>query len=302
MPLTEGDVLNTLGDAVTTRMEFWVGSVHISGKTYGVIRDHIRAGNILVVSGSSSLAFYDQHTDILTTQAGTSPANLDQRALLLHECTHALMDLFTAGTTVTRHIDELASYLAQHVYMMRSNPAWVVTPNNGPWFTFYSDIVALIKRCRLDTVAGNGCRISQLDLEPLRVQLAALPGVNYGNFKKSDPTGATGLSRSHLFLDGVHEEIAVRYAITAREAYPDPSDEYLIRALQGKYAASDVAGYGKRLRALRRDFAMCSLGRAKLLNSRLSARRVGDGVSELFHDRLSTAGRAILLRVLRNRA
>ena len=49
MPLGEGDVLNTLGDPIALGMNFRVGPVPISGKSYGIIRDHVRAGNILVV-------------------------------------------------------------------------------------------------------------------------------------------------------------------------------------------------------------------------------------------------------------
>jgi hypothetical protein len=63
----------------------------------------------------------------------------------------------------------------------------------------------------------------------------------------------------------------------------------------------DSPGHGKRLRSLRRDFALCSLGQAKALYPRLIARVRGDRVSELFHDRLSTEGRAIRVRVLRKR-
>jgi hypothetical protein len=211
------------------------------------------------------------------------------------------MDVFTRGMKVTRHLDELASYIAQHVYLIRSDPTSVGGSGTGPWPTFYSSIVSLIKTFGLETTAGNGKRISLDALEPLRVQLAALPHVNYGRFKKEDLTGADGLIRKHPFLDHIHEEITVRFASTARETYPDPSDDYLIRTLLEKYTESDVAGYGKRLRALRKDFALCSLGRASQLNKRLAARLRGDRVSELFHDRLSKEGRAILLRVLRAR-
>jgi hypothetical protein len=302
MPLSEADVLNTLSDPVTLNMNFWVGPVHISGKAYGVIRDHVRAGNILVVPGTSNLAFYNDKTDILTTQAGNSPATMDQRSQLLHECTHALIDVFTNGIKVTRHIDELAAYLAQFAYKLRSNPAWAFGPNDGsPWSTFFSAVLALNKRFRFDTAAGNGGMVGVSDLEPLRLQLAALPGVNYGDYKKDDPTGADGLTKNNPFLDDVYKDIKVRRTITSHETYPDPNDEYLIRTLLEQYVASDVAGYGKRLRSLRKDFALCSLGRARELKPRLSARRRGDRVSELFHDRLSTAGRAILLRVLGNR-
>jgi hypothetical protein len=301
MPLTIGDVLNTLGDPVAQGMDFWAGPVHISGRSYGIIRDHVRIENILVVPGTSNLATYDGKTDILTTQKDNPPADLDARALLLHECTHALVDVFTGGLNVTRHTGELASYLAQHVYLMRSNPAWAVAPNNVPWFNFYSSVVALIKTHRLETVAGNGARIKMDELEPLRLQLVALPGVPYGSYPKEELARADGLLRNHPFLDDMPEEITVHYQITAHETYPDPSDDYLIRTLLEQYRASDVAGYGKRLRELRRDFALCSLGRAKQLIPRLAVRKAGDRVSELFYDRLSAGGRAILMRVLRSR-
>jgi hypothetical protein len=49
-------------------MDFRVDTIHISGDFYNTIRDHIRVGNILVVGGTSTLAFYNSQTDILTTQ------------------------------------------------------------------------------------------------------------------------------------------------------------------------------------------------------------------------------------------
>jgi hypothetical protein len=302
MPLDERDVLNTLSDSVIQTMDFWVGPVHIKGPSYGIIREHILVGNIIVVSGNKGLAFYDDATDILTTQAGNSPPNLDQRAQLLHECTHALIDVFAYGQKVTRHTDELASYIAQHVYIMRSNPSWTVGPNNPPWFNFFTAVYAMVKRFHLETAAGNGTRIDLDTLEPLRQQLAALPYVNYGSFKKTDLSGADGLKRMNLFFQGSPEEVSTRSSSVAYETYPDPGDDYLARTLLERYLATDVAGYGGRLRRLRRDFAKCSLGRARELAIRLGTRRHGDRVSELFYDRLSAGGRAILLAVLASRA
>lgn len=300
MPLDEGDVLNILNEPVVKGMDFWVGPVHISGNSYGVVRDNIRADNILVVGGSQNLAFYDSQTNILTTQAVNPPPDLGQRALLLHECTHALIDVFDYDVKVTRHIDELSAYLAQWVYTMRSDPSTSVGPNNPPWYAFFQGVFTLIKNIHLDTVAGNGTHIGLDTLEPLRVQLAALPGVNYGSFRKDSPTGADGLTKTNPLVFP-QEETSTRSSTTSREAYPDRSDDSLIRMLQEHYDASDVAGYGARLKALRREFALCSLGRARELSARLATRRRGDRLSELFHDRLSTAGRALLLKVLRDR-
>ena len=60
MPLTEGDVLDTLSDPVALGIEFHVDKIHIKGEYLTTVRDHIRAGNILVKGGTQDLAFYDQ--------------------------------------------------------------------------------------------------------------------------------------------------------------------------------------------------------------------------------------------------
>jgi hypothetical protein len=299
MPLSLGDVLNTLADPVTKAMSFWVGPVHISGESYGVIRDHIRVENILVVGGTETLAFYNSHTDILTTQVGTPPANLDQRALLLHECTHALVDVF-ADSSVTRHMDELASYIAQHVYLVRSDPSWSPGSGGGPWPDFFLAVYNLIVAQGLNTVSGNGKHIDVVTLEPLRLQLAGLPDVNYGKFKKEDKSGANGLKRFHLVFES-HEEVSMRSSSVAYESWIDPSDDFLSDVFLERYSSTNVRGYSGRIKRLRREFAKCSQGRARELAIRFAGRKKGDRLSELFHDRLATYERNILLAVLRSR-
>ena len=150
---------------------------------------------------------------------------------------------------------------------------------------------------KLDTKAGNGVRISPTTLEKLRRQLVALPYVNYGNFPKEATGISDGLIRMNIFLT-TYEPVSTRSSSVSHEAYPDPGDDYLIRTLMETYAKTDVRGYGGRLRQLRWDFLYCSLPRAMELRVRLAVRKRGDRLSELFHDRLSHGGRAILLRVL----
>ena len=56
MPYSASDVMNMLGESAVQQLNFWVGSVHVTGKRFGIIRDHILAEDIVVTSGSSSLA------------------------------------------------------------------------------------------------------------------------------------------------------------------------------------------------------------------------------------------------------
>jgi hypothetical protein len=74
----------------------------------------------------------------------------------MHSCA---IDVFNHGDKLTRHIDELASYIAQFVFTMRLAAAAVVGPANEPWKNFDRGVEALVKRFRLETLAGNGSRI-----------------------------------------------------------------------------------------------------------------------------------------------
>ena len=192
MSLKTSDVFATLNDPVALDMAFIVGPILVTGIGYRLVRDRIMDGSIVVVDGdpNSGLAFYDSTEDKLTTQAGNPPADLDQRGLLLHECTHALIDVCNMPR-VTRHIDELTAYIAQHVYLVRSQPTWTVAPNNPPWKAFFQSIFDLIKRHDLHN--SNFAMITTDELEPLRLQLAALPYVNYGTFRKESLSGSNGL-------------------------------------------------------------------------------------------------------------
>jgi hypothetical protein len=296
MPLTLGDVLDTLSDPVALDIEFYADKVHVKAEYLTTVRDHIRAGNILVKGGTKDLAFYDQTADVLLTQKKSPPADDGDRGLLLHECVHAMIDVYDPEGTVTRHMGEVAAYLTQTTYSVRKNPSANRT-GTAPWDKFWGDLYATVRANRLDTSAGNGVRIPAATLERLRQELVVLPHVDYGNFPKEATGVSDGLVRMNLFLTTT-EPVSVRATSVANEVYPDPSDDSLIRTLMESYASTDVKGYGGRLRQLRRDFLYCSLGRAIDLRTRLSARRRGDRVSELFHDRLSRGGRAILLRVL----
>jgi hypothetical protein len=62
-----------------------------------------------------------------------------------------------------------------------------------------------------------------------------------------------------------------------------------------------VEGYRDRLIYLRVNFVECPLGQAQTFRRRLGSRQTGDKLSELFYDRLSPGGRALLLRVLDDR-
>src|SRR6202011_5216793 len=109
------------------------------------------------VEATVSNAYYNAQTNILTTQNATPPPDFDDRALLLHECTHAIVDV--EKDDITQLTNEVAAYLAQHTYLLLANPNYKVPPNNVPWFNFFNDVVALVKKFKLHQPAGRGAML-----------------------------------------------------------------------------------------------------------------------------------------------
>src|SRR5262245_20020055 len=140
MSFTKCDVLNTLSDTVTLGMDFTIGAVHITGRSFAIIRDHVKAENILVVEGDKTLASDDVSNDILKTKLCNPPVDLFARSLLLHECSHALVDIFYSENTITRHNDEVAAYFVQMIYTLRTDPSLTVPDEGTLWSAFYTGV------------------------------------------------------------------------------------------------------------------------------------------------------------------
>ena len=93
MPLTIKEVLETLEDPVALGIDFYADKIHVKGEDLSRVHERILVGDILVTGGVKDLAFYDSATDVLLTQKKDPPADDDDRALLLHECVHAMIDI-----------------------------------------------------------------------------------------------------------------------------------------------------------------------------------------------------------------
>jgi hypothetical protein len=296
MPLSKQDVLDTLADPVLARMDFWVAGLHVSGRQFGWVRTLIEDDDIVVVEGTVNNAYYNSANNTLTTQGINPPADLDARALLLHECTHALIDM--EKLSISRVSNEVACYIVQHTYILLSNPRWTVAPNNAPWFNFYTDIAKFVRDHKLDTPAGLGVSLSEIQLALLRPKLNNLN--IYQHLSLHDMSLSNGVPLKPRSLTPP-EPIYVRYQITANETMPEASDDYILDLLKRRYAASDVAGYGGRLRELELVFREFKSPRAKALHARLEKRVPGDAISTFFHDNLSSSARVRLLGILKSR-
>ena len=173
MPLTITEVLETLEDPVALGIDFYADKIHVNGEYLSRVHERILVGDILVTGGTSDLAFYDPPTDVLLTQKKAPPADDGDRALILHECVHAMIDITDPKGTVTRHMGELAAYLTQTAYSVRKYPTANRT-GTAAWDKFWGDLYATVRAHKLDTKKGNGARIPDATLENLRAAARCL--------------------------------------------------------------------------------------------------------------------------------
>ena len=298
MPLTETDLLDALDDPALGWINFSLGGVaHISKQKFGVIREHILAGNINVTSwdNPNNAQYVADDPPILYMQDAPSPASTYARALLLHECTHAIIHVF--AIKFGELDNEITAYLLQVAYQLVKDPHFATAPNNPPWFKFFDDCLKLVKRRGLHQ--GGFQLVTFTEVDDLKNQMPSLPGDLYKGDESRSSRG-TGLRTVKPFIP-TNEPTSVKYHSVAYETYPEPSDDYLADLLGRRYAKNDVAGYGGRVRELDSVFRHLSKGKALGLYPRLMVRIPGDKISMSFHDHLSTITRMNMLAIVRSR-
>lgn len=220
MALTDDDVIVALSDSVVRRMNFWVDSVHVRGEAYTKVATLIDDEQILVVSGSDpNRAWYDSASDTLTTQKASSPADLDNRGILIHECTHAIADMEHA--TITWRTNEAAARIAQAAYLLVSNPHHPIPPNHK---YFLNGAIALVKQFGLDTNPGAGTRLRMDDVLSLIVRLDKEKAYHTDTTRMSMCNGVSKKDRKRIRLPKATEETTIEFTYSAKNAYRVPTD------------------------------------------------------------------------------
>ena len=102
-------------------------------------------------------------------------------------------------------------------------------------------------------------------------------------------------------LKSVEKASPPPYKISQSEARPPLTDALLIGILEQRFAATDVAGFGGRVKRLEQIFGTLSRVEAVPLLTRLELRPAGDKVATYFHSHLSTPTKTNLLQILRKR-
>jgi cytochrome c peroxidase len=190
MPVTKADVLAVLEDPKLKNMHFSVGQITVNANEYYIVADYIRNGDIQVIPGQEPVAFYDGRRNTIETQAGNPPLNVADRAQILHECTHAIVDI--NGWDVLRLEDEAAAYLAQMAYSWTGPfPRAIPSPGTTPTNKLAIAVLQVVEKYDLHNAKGFGARIGEWDIVGLRRAVKAHPG--YTHVREDEKSDAATL-------------------------------------------------------------------------------------------------------------
>ncbi len=142
---TKQDVIDTLTDPAALRVTMYVKGLWIGAPSFSVLRLKIIDGSVKVEEGSKTNAYYLGKENKIVTQMVSSSLE-HARALLLHECTHAVMDVYRFK--VPAITNEVLCYITQYSYLNNKIPGFNVivdksldpTSQNALWDSFYKSV------------------------------------------------------------------------------------------------------------------------------------------------------------------
>jgi hypothetical protein len=177
VPIRKPDVIAALNDPILSRINFSVGRIAVNASEFRNVAEYISAGDIKVSPGTGNVAFYDNHLNELTTQGGNPLLDFTDRAQILHECTHAIVDI--NGLDIPRLHGEVAAYLTQLTFMVISSPSPLrpaVLPRQvSPMARLIWTFKRVILDYNLHNARGFGAIIGDMDTMQLAQAVHALP-------------------------------------------------------------------------------------------------------------------------------
>ena len=152
---------------------------NIRPSDYTLVANAIRDGNIIVrtegVHGTEAGASYDPNYDSLELPPGFTLTSSINKALIVHECTHAILDIRNFGR-FSNYENEAIAYLAEAIFLVASNQ-----PALGN-----SSIRSISRRIAVDFVSRSGIWIRGTDFSQLVTAISGHPHYESSANSRSD--------------------------------------------------------------------------------------------------------------------
>ncbi len=174
MSLAE-EIAAILTEPLVVRINFSLSGLSITGAGFGRVKSAIAGNTIRIVTdpdlppeagGKYNASANELAVDPSLTPRGLS-SSVQMRSVMLHECSHALVDLSCASAT-TILTDESAAYIVQLMYRLGWGQNWLRSWARGtgtPTGRVFREAIAIIDRFGL---LRNAARLCRRDFNSLR--------------------------------------------------------------------------------------------------------------------------------------
>jgi hypothetical protein len=171
-------VLDTLREPTVAALNFGVGDLFIPARQYEMVAKAIEGGFITVKSDStlSGSAVYYADANRINVPPYASATTIGQRALIIHECTHAIFDMRIMTSRVEE--SEGMAYLAQALYseLNGSNHRHIVSSDVNDPVSWFSWQMIFDEARRLAPILKRQYRVTRADAELL---YRSIKGANF---------------------------------------------------------------------------------------------------------------------------
>jgi hypothetical protein len=171
-------VLATLREPIDSNLNFGVGRLFIPASQYEWVAKAIEGGYISVREDSNLTGSAVYHWDVnrIDVPAYGGPPNVGQRALIIHECTHAIVDLRKITTRVEE--TEGLAYVAQALYsnLNGMTARHIVSADPHDIVSWFSWQLIFDESTRLADVVKRRYRVTE---DEASVLYTAIKGANF---------------------------------------------------------------------------------------------------------------------------
>jgi hypothetical protein len=182
-------VMKVLLSLAAAKIDFWTHGMHVSGGGYGMVWLYIAQGwiKLRLVRIPSQItqgaeAEYDAGTHTLWFRRDTYGSRPDERATIVHECTHALRDIMASeafrkdgmyGSKIggQLHFDnEASAYIAASLFYIYDNGGeWPI--GEGDAAEIYTAANAIARGLK----DNKGARVDETDFSDLKAKISLEP-------------------------------------------------------------------------------------------------------------------------------
>lgn len=176
-------VQNLLRSNAVKEINFRFASLNVSGHGYWElsncfadhpIRHRIRVTIRPQIVGPNAIAMYSPADDKLNLRSPDALASAEGRATVVHECTHAQMDLRGQRTRIRS--EEGAAFIAEAWYLLASGeqPA-------DPGFGLTADLIAIASDLRTRAIRARGAQVAMTSTQVNTARRSMARDYGYGS-------------------------------------------------------------------------------------------------------------------------